>query len=164
FSNSFPPPQNVGNMGTDNFNSQLLGDLVVNGGSPMPFAASAAVTGNVTKAAGPNGSSLGTFATEMVQPDITGLPGGALIRESPTLASLGQTTIADQGGGLFHIDSFFDIFTELSLDGGQTWIPATGPGHVDLVSGVPEPSTFALLGLGALGLVGCAYRRRKQAV
>ena len=28
---------------------------------------------------------------------------------------------------------------------------------------VPEPSSFALLGLGALGLAVCAYRRRQAA-
>ena len=40
------------------------------------------------------------------------------IRESPTLASLGETYIMDIGGGLYDIDSFFDVFTELSVDGG----------------------------------------------
>ena len=28
---------------------------------------------------------------------------------------------------------------------------------------VPEPGTLAMLGAGALGLVGCAWRRRKAA-
>jgi len=37
------------------------------------------------------------------------------VRESPTLQSTGQTTITDQGSGLVRIDSFFDVFTELSL-------------------------------------------------
>jgi hypothetical protein len=32
------------------------------------------------------------------------------------------------------------------------------------LEGVPEPSTFALLCLGGLGLAGYAWRRRKQAV
>ena len=47
------------------------------------------------------------------------VPGGPpiLIREDPAQASVGQTTITDLGGGLYHIDSFFDVFTELSVDG-----------------------------------------------
>ena len=47
------------------------------------------------------------------------------------------------------IGSFFDIFTEVSLDGGQTWGAATnGPVHVELRSdpaGVPsvtEPNNY----------------------
>jgi hypothetical protein len=62
--------------------------------------------------------------------DLTGLPGGLMIRESPSLASSGQTTITDLGGGQFKIDSFFDVFTELSLDGGQSWHPSNGSMHV----------------------------------
>ncbi len=94
------------------------------------------------------------FDTEMLQLDISGgTLGGAIIRESPTLRSLGQTAITDIGGGMFRIDSFFDIFTELSLDGGQTFIPADRPGHVVLM---PEPGTLALIGAG---LVLLGFRR-----
>ena len=91
--------------------------------------------------------------------DLAGNVGGnpVMIRESPTLASTGQTTITDVGGGNFRIHSFFDVFTELSLDNGNTWIPqANGPTHVEL-GPVPEPTTMiagALMlipfGLGAL--------------
>ncbi|MES1181097.1 MAG: PEP-CTERM sorting domain-containing protein, partial [Verrucomicrobiota bacterium] len=56
------------------------------------------------------------------------------------------------------IDSFFDVFTELSLDGGATWMPDTsGPMHVNLVE-TPEPSVCALAGLAA----GLLAWRRKQ--
>jgi hypothetical protein len=47
-----------------------------------------------------------------------------LVRESPTLASSGSMTMRSSGtgsGGTF--DSFFDVFVELSLDGGQSWSP-----------------------------------------
>lgn len=67
------------------------------------------------------------FATEMLQ---LGLSGGGLpvlIRESPVLASSGQITQRNLGGGQYHIDSFFDVFTEVSLNGGQTWFPASQP-------------------------------------
>lgn len=74
------------------------------------------------------------FETEMLALDIRGgnLPPGVMIRESPTQPSMGQTRIQRMPGGGFHIDSFFDIFTELSLDGGATWIPSAQPGHVEL--------------------------------
>jgi hypothetical protein len=63
-----------------------------------------------------------------------------MIRESPTLASTGKTTERPGAGG-FYIDSFFDIFTELSLDGGQTWMPSdSGAGHVQMDILNPTPA------------------------
>ena len=102
----------------------------------------------------------GTFQTEMLSLNLSGgsLPPGVMIRESPTLQSTGLTTITDIGGGLYKIDSFFDVFTELSIDGGQTWMPSTsGPGHVTLV---PEPTSLSLLGMGRVSLAGFVRRRR----
>ena len=46
------------------------------------------------------------------------------VRESPTLASAGGMTMTSDGlgtGGTFA--SFFDVFFELSLDGGASWAP-----------------------------------------
>ncbi len=46
------------------------------------------------------------------------------VRESPSVQSIGTMTIASDGsgnGGSF--DSFFDIFVEISFDGGGTWSP-----------------------------------------
>jgi hypothetical protein len=103
-----------------------------------------------------------TYDTEMLQLDLTGggLPAGVMVRESPTLASTGQTTIQDIGGGQFQISSFFDVFTELSLDGGQTWTPSNQPLHL-VGSGAPEPSSLVLLALGG-ALIGCrAWRTRR---
>ena len=110
---------------------------------------------------------LGTFNTELLafdmSGDITGL-GTLLIRESPTLASLGQTSVTSIPGTtpLFQIESFFDIFTEISIDGGQTWIPQTGgPTRVDLQSAAPEPGTWFLLSTSLAGLAAFQLRRRK---
>jgi hypothetical protein len=77
-----------------------------------------------------------------------------MLRESPTLPSLGTTTITQQSGGAFHIDSFFDVFTELSIDGGQTWIPGDNSIRVSGSGVVPEPSTLALVVIGGLFLGG----------
>jgi hypothetical protein len=100
-----------------------------------------------------NGMTTGTFQTEMLQLDLVGTLMGnpVMIRESPTLPSLGQTTVTDIGGGQFRIDSFFDVFTELSLDGGQTWIPdSSGPTRVNLIPSPAMPALWALAALAAL--------------
>ena len=87
-----------------------------------------------------------TYATEMLSLNLVGLPFGAMIRESPTLPSSGGHTIVDSGLGVFQINSFFDVFTELSLDGGATWTPATGSVHIQN----PEPGSLSLLATAAL--------------
>ena len=82
-----------------------------------------------------------------------------MIRESPTLASTGITTY-QYIGGPYHIDSFFDVFTELSIDGGQTWTAGNAPLH--LVGDVPEPSgtALALLAMVAIGWPGARRTNR----
>ena len=77
-----------------------------------------------------------------------------IVRESPTYASMGQVAITDIGGGQYHIDSFFDVFTEVTVDGGQSFMAASAPVHIELV---PEPATLAVLVLG-----GAALLRRKR--
>jgi hypothetical protein len=107
------------------------------------------------------------YDTEMLQLDIQGgqLPPGVMIRESPTKQSLGQIHMTDAGGGLYHIDSFFDVFTELSLDGGASWIPSDGGGSpgaaLHINGGVPEPSSAVLALLSAVALSRFGFRRRK---
>lgn len=86
--------------------------------------------------------------------DFAALPIGVMLRESPTLLSTGQTRITELPDGRFAIESFFDIFTEISVDNGRSWLPASGSVRVELV---PTPGVAALLGLGALR---AAKRRR----
>jgi hypothetical protein len=149
----------VTNLGPDqqeNFHSRVRALIAIAGGPPAPFLADPVDV--TTMVFGKNLSPVGTFNTEMLQLDINA-GGGIRIRESPTLASTGQTTITDIGGGNFRIDSFFDVFTELSLDDGTTWIPGEGPAHVTATT-LPEPATVALLSGGLLALGGLARRRR----
>ena len=90
----------------------------------------------------PPGANPGIFNTEMVQLDISGgnLPGGMRLRESPSRASTGQTQDTSLGGGQFRFDSFFDVFFELSLDGGQSWFQPTSPTRLFLGTPAPTPA------------------------
>ncbi len=106
-----------------------------------------------------NGTSY--YKTEIVQLDIAGgtLPPGVMLRESPTLPSPGITTITPRPSGDFQIESFFDIWPELSIDAGQTWVPSQESAHVVLI---PEPGTSMLLALGLVGLAGFGGLGRRQ--
>lgn len=98
-----------------------------------------------------------TFSVELLSLDISGgtLPPGFMIRESPTRASLGETHVRSLGGGQWRVDSFFDVFTELSIDGGQTWTPSNTPARFELI---PTPGSGALLACA----MGWAMRRRRE--
>ncbi|MSR65720.1 MAG: hypothetical protein EXS18_08080 [Verrucomicrobiae bacterium] len=137
----------------EDFGSQLTGMVSVNLSPPSPITMQGPVQ---TLVLNKIGNTTGTFQTEMLALSLTG--GGVMIRESPTQPSLGETRITDIGGGLYHIDSFFDVFTELSLDGGTSWIPQTGgPSRVNLE--IPEPATFTLAVLAGAVWFGRIRRR-----
>ena len=127
FSSSFPPSLNVGSMSTETFDSTLDFEVSFDGGVTFTQAsANAAVTVVLTldSIEGP----VRNYSTVMTQLDASGgdLPDGFMIRLSPTIASPGATTIEDVPGGAI-VDSHFDITTEMSPDGGVTWIPSSLP-------------------------------------
>jgi hypothetical protein len=57
-----------------------------------------------------------------------------MIRESPTRRSQGLTQIGTSPNlsRPYNVSSFFDVWTELSLDGGQTWAGSDEAAHVTL--------------------------------
>jgi hypothetical protein len=147
FAQGFRPPD----PGTTNVNrcdSQVAMEVSMDGGlSFASLIAPASVSVSIQASSNPGLSQ--AFDTEMLQLDIPGgtLPAGMRLRESPTRQSKGKTTVRAVPGG-YMISSFFDIFTEVSLDGGQTWSPAQGAGHVELgsdaalVPAVQEPTNL----------------------
>ena len=84
------------------------------------------------------------------------------IRESPSKASEGKKKVDDLGGGQYEFDSFFDVFTEISIDGGPFQPQTNEASRIELIP-VPEPSRLLLLVSGALFLrVLVGHRERKQ--
>jgi hypothetical protein len=84
------------------------------------------------------------YDTEMLQMDLRGgtLPPAVMIRESPTRQSTGRTCLGENDSGQHLIGSFFDVFTELTLDGGQTFAPATRPARLTLTHGANDCLTI----------------------
>ncbi len=144
------------------------------GGGPIPFIASgtAHVSGPGVTIADRNGDGSVDLADETLnvtegpihQFDVSVLSleladsNGIRLRESPTLLSSGQILRRDLPDGQFVVASFFDVFVEMSLDGGATWTPANS--SVQFQTVVPEPASLLLAVLAASGLI-CARRRRR---
>ena len=121
--------------------------------------------GQVDETPGPGG----VYVTEISGLQMSGadMPVGVNIRESPTKASKGGTSCVPVPGG-YQLDSFFDIFTELSVDDGMTWWPVVSrsmdggqtwsDGELPMrIETTPEPATLSLLVLG-----GAAMLRRRR--
>lgn len=142
FTQHFPPPA-PGATETHSFGSVVVMDLSMDGGASFSrVSAPAQVTVALSDVSLP-GATTRTFDTEMLSLSLAGgsLPGGMMIRESPTKQSLGKHTVraaGGGGGGSSRIGSFFDIFTEISLDGGQTWSPFPSNVHLELERTSPE--------------------------
>jgi hypothetical protein len=158
FTNCTAPPTIVGGTTTDSFSSIVQGNLSVNGVNMGLVSGNAQVSIMVTLAS-VNGP-VSTFSAQMNQLSISNFGGNPniFIRIDPTTPSTGQTTETNLGGGNFQISSFFDVFIDLSLDGGLTWTPSTGATLMTL-GPTPEPATILLLGLG-LAAIGLRRLRR----
>jgi hypothetical protein len=143
---------------TESFDSQATGMVSVNGSPNVPLT----LTGPVSvDAFGKVGNVTGTFNTQMLSMDLTGtvLGNSVQIMLDPANPTFGQTSIIADGPGLYTITSFFDVFTELSLNGSPFIPQNNGPTLVTLEP-VPEPASVGLLGAGVFALL----RRRPRNV
>ena len=106
-------------------------------------------------------SEQGTFSDQITSLELTGsfngLTGTHTVTAmlNPDESSTGQTTITNVGGTPteFRITSFFDVFTELSVDGGA-YVP--GPERTATLGVTPEPAYF-----GAIGVLVAAMLLRR---
>jgi len=67
-----------------------------------------------------------TYDTELVTFELqgTGMPSGVMVRESTARASTGVTTVTAVSGGESRVETFYDVWLDISLDGGRTWTQA----------------------------------------
>ena len=142
FANCDPPPPPVPGPCSDHTMGSFVFAQLSKNGAP-PSSVGGAATMRVMVCGNHQTGPTRYYDTEMLQLDLNG--GCALmVRESPTLQSTGKTAITDLGGGQFKIDSFFDIFTELSTDCGQTWHPSTNAAGNPYAGHMEIPGTVAV--------------------
>jgi hypothetical protein len=163
------PPPPLGGTQNYTFNGNGSFEISLDGGATWQSHNAPTTTG-VTVHHTSDTDTLEHYDVEMNQLSLSGgtLPPPVIIRESPTLQSLGITEIAPDGG-LYQIDSFFDIFFEVSLDGGSSWIPQNSPPMYLVLSDgaiqIPTMTEWALIILGLVLLgVGVVYIKRRQLV
>ena len=164
------PPPSFNNTQDYTFNGSVQFDLTLNGGANwQPVTSNAFSTVSATFV--DTSETVEYYDTEMNLLNIQGgmLPPNVRIRESPTIPSLGHhemRPLTPMSG--YGVSSYFDIFIELSLDGGQTWMPAqSGPTNVILqgsptiVSAIPTLGEWGLIALTILILsIGVVFIKR----
>ena len=139
FTDSQPPPS-TGGSNTDSFNSTVDMHISTDGGNSFQFVR---VTAPVSVRCGQRKvrAAADSMIPKCSRSDLTlHWRDDVMIRESPD-ASVSRCALIRQSGlppgdpdfDLLRIGSFFDIFPEVSLDGGATWSPATnGPVRMQL--------------------------------
>jgi hypothetical protein len=74
---------------------------------------------------------------------VNGAYGAATVRESPTLASLGQLVVTATNGGFFY-RGFANLFLEVSVDNGANWFALSPTTYVELSGPAGVPATMAI--------------------
>jgi hypothetical protein len=148
-------------VGSDEFvvlNEVVTGQLSFGGVPIGGFSVSGPLDLRLAGRSGPNDT--GTFGATVTAEDYLGSIGGTAlaITLDPSLTSSAQITITPLEGEppLYRIDSFFDIFSQISIAGGAQ-IPIGGFPITGVAA--PEPATLAVLGLPLVALAGLRRRR-----
>jgi hypothetical protein len=104
------------------------------------------------------------FAVEILSMNLDGAQGPTSIYELGLMdgvAPIGEVSITQLPDGTFHVDSFFDVFTEITIEDGTPPVAAIDVTRLEWIGpDVPEPSTITLLILGSLSLLAWGYRKR----
>jgi hypothetical protein len=124
------------------------------GGTPGAFIGPLTLTGqiDITYFDKTEFSETGTFSDQITSLDLTGSFNGltgthnVTAMLNPGESSTGQTTITNIGGNpnMWRFGSYFDIYTEISVDGGS-FVP--GPERVAQLGVTPEPAYFGIIGV-----------------
>lgn len=137
FTSAVEPPRAVGGTVVSDYVATFVGELVLE--PPLvpiavthPLAVEAQMVERITLASSRRGRRL--FDTELVTLDLrgSGMPAGVMVRESPSRPSMGRTTLTSLSRDRYRVESFFDVWLEISLDSGRSWHPARAPVRMSL--------------------------------
>jgi hypothetical protein len=151
FPNPIPPPITNGTSIYTAPSTLIDAQVSVDGQNFFPATAQGPLVVKITDTT-TSGSAMNTYDTEIVQMNLSGnaIFGSFMLRESPTLQSLGKHTIVADPRG-YRISSFFDVFLEVSTDLGVTWIPADRSIRVQVSAPPPAPGRLFLSRTNAPG-------------
>jgi hypothetical protein len=144
FSGSVTPPRAPGTTSVVDYQATFRGELSL---GPAADATTYSVAAPVHMAErltfGEHRGDTQTLETEMIALEFRGggMPDGILVRESPSRPSSGRATITTLGRGRQRIEARYDVWLELSRDGGRSWIPAEAAVRMTLA---PEPARARL--------------------
>jgi hypothetical protein len=143
FTASYPPPS-TGRTNMESFGSKVDFMCSSDGGNTFQSFTGDAQCTVMVVGMGTNGSDQ-VFQNQMVQLDLNGgnMPTNMMLRISPNpeTPSAGSTIITPSGAD-FLINSSFNMFVDLSLDGGTTWMPSSAPGDMELHIDPANPPTI----------------------
>lgn len=131
FTNAVAPPAVQGGTVTSDYFATFEGELVlspplVRAAITHPLTVQAHMVERITLAETQDATR--RFDTELLTFELGGsaMPDGVLVRESPSVASMGRTTITNLSDDRYRVDAFYDVWLEISMDAGGTWHRAEG--------------------------------------
>lgn len=137
FSGNQDPPTVLGQTVVSRYTAAFTGEMTLQ----PPLVASTEVHPlNVTVAMAESitlrtiGDRTRTFDTELISFELqgTGAISHILVREGANAPSSGMTTITALSGGRSRVETYYDVWLDISLDGGATWTPADNPVRMTL--------------------------------
>jgi hypothetical protein len=147
--NPITPPPLAGSATYSASGASMRGDFSTNGGAtfssfsaPADLALRLVHTNDASRARLFDGEMLSLNAAA------GSLPPGVRFRESLTLVSSGQASLASTNGG-YAIGAFINLRFELSVNNGATWLPGNVPAYVELSGPPGVPAIMSITNAGA---------------
>ena len=153
FSGSIPPPIS-GIQTFSQASTAMKCEFSMDGVNYYPVTASGGISMTIS-----NTLSGGMYSTEITAMNFNGtINGGQFsgvalgLRESPTIVSKGKTIIAPDPRG-WRISSFFDVFTEISIDTNPNYTPASKSLRVQATMPAPMPQSIFVTQISKTNIV-----------